>query len=258
MEDLKARWRLKELSLSDLRKKKYGVAVLPLGATEPHNLHLPYGTDILETETIADRACELASRRGANVVLLPSIPFGSNRSTMAFPLTINVDHSTLYNIIDDVTESLQIHKIRRFVIINGHGGNYLRHILKDLYGKHDVYPSLVNWWEVGADRRKKIFEKSGDHADEMETSVMLYLFPKLVQMKLADLGSTRKSKLSGVNEGWVYMARAWELVTTNSGSGDPRKASAEKGKKYVDYTVKKLADYLVELSRTPHSKTFPY
>src|SRR5207253_4390722 len=54
------------------------VAILPWGATEPHNFHLPYGTDVYETMVIAERAAELAWKKGAKVVTLPTVPFGVN------------------------------------------------------------------------------------------------------------------------------------------------------------------------------------
>jgi creatinine amidohydrolase len=251
-------YRLLDLTLADLRKRKTQVAVLPMGATEPHNLHLPYGTDVFEAEGIADRACREAAQKGAKVVLLPTVPIGSNRSTLGFPLTLNLDHSTLFAMLKDITDSLEVHSVRKLVIVNGHGGNYLRHILKDIYGRTKVFLSLINWWEVGASLRTKLFENPGEHGDEMETSVMLYLCPELVHMDQAGRGRARKSKLRSVNEGWVKIVRPWELVTFDSGYGDPRKASREKGKKYVEFTVKRIAEYLVELSRAPISKAFPY
>src|SRR4051812_12947747 len=55
----------------------FEVAVLPFGATEPHNLHLPYATDTLQVEVIAERACARAHERGARVVLLPAVPYGT-------------------------------------------------------------------------------------------------------------------------------------------------------------------------------------
>jgi creatinine amidohydrolase len=251
-------YRLQDLSLADLRKKRVEVAVLPMGATEPHNLHLPYGTDCFEAEEISTRACELAAKNGGHVVLLPTIPVGSNRSTLAFPLTLNLDHSTLFAVLRDITESIESCKIRKLVIVNGHGGNYLRHILKDLHGRTRVFLSLINWWEVGAHLRSRLFEKPGEHGDEMETSVMLYLHPELVHMDWAGAGRARKTRLAAVNEGWVKIVRPWHLATIDSGYGDPRRATREKGKKYVDLTVKKIAEYLVELCKAPLSRSFPY
>ena len=60
------------------RSQKWQAAVLPFGATEPHNLHMPYGTDTLQVEEIGRRACEYAYKAGAKVVLLPAVPFGVN------------------------------------------------------------------------------------------------------------------------------------------------------------------------------------
>ena len=69
-------WVLAEQTHAFVRGQMWQVAVLPFGATEPHNLHMPYGTDIFQVEQIADRACEWAWRRGAKALLLPTIPFG--------------------------------------------------------------------------------------------------------------------------------------------------------------------------------------
>src|SRR5688572_17090500 len=68
-------WVLAEVSHAFLREHKPEVAVLPFGATEPHNLHMPYGTDNLEAEEIGTRACEGAYKSGAKVILLPTMPF---------------------------------------------------------------------------------------------------------------------------------------------------------------------------------------
>jgi creatinine amidohydrolase len=70
-------WILAETNYAHVKSCEYQVAVLPMGATEPHNLHLPYGTDTFEAEAIGSRACEAAWKRGAKVVLLPTIPYGT-------------------------------------------------------------------------------------------------------------------------------------------------------------------------------------
>ena len=62
------RSRLDELNYGQVKANPhYEVAVLPLGATEPHNLHLPYGTDTFQVEVIAARACAIAIEAGARV-----------------------------------------------------------------------------------------------------------------------------------------------------------------------------------------------
>jgi creatinine amidohydrolase len=75
----------------DISKAHVDVAVLPWGATEPHNLHLPYGTDNVETVEIASASARLASEKGAHVIVLPIIPFGVNTGQMDLPLTINMN-----------------------------------------------------------------------------------------------------------------------------------------------------------------------
>ncbi|MDQ2656262.1 MAG: creatininase family protein, partial [Bacteroidota bacterium] len=59
-------------------KTAYEVAILPWGATEAHNYHLPYGTDVIEAERVAAEAARIAWESGAKVTVLPCIPFGVN------------------------------------------------------------------------------------------------------------------------------------------------------------------------------------
>src|SRR5438132_5143225 len=69
---------LEQASHGFLRQHKWEVAVLPFGASEPHNYHMPYGTDTFQVEEIGRRACEAAYKRGGKVLLLPAMPFGVN------------------------------------------------------------------------------------------------------------------------------------------------------------------------------------
>ena len=73
-------WNLSETNYAYVKEHPYEVAVLPLGATEPHNLHLPYSTDTLEATIIGQHICQAANEKGANVVLLPTIPYLSAQS----------------------------------------------------------------------------------------------------------------------------------------------------------------------------------
>ncbi len=69
--------------------------MLPLGATEPHNLHLPYGTDLFEGQLVGEKICEAAYERGANVVLLPTIPYGTQTNMLATAIGDELESSTL-------------------------------------------------------------------------------------------------------------------------------------------------------------------
>src|SRR5689334_22646016 len=136
------------LTLPQLREAMPNVVVLPFGATEPHGNHMPYGTDVYETAAIAERACELARADGGRVATLPIIPFGVQTSQQAYPLAMNLNPSTLNQIISDLTESLDNSGIEKAVLLNGHGGNDFYTHLKEMYGKRKVYLVQVNWFAM--------------------------------------------------------------------------------------------------------------
>src|SRR5881396_1774204 len=97
---------LNELTWKPVRDSRYEVAVLPWGATEAHNLHLPYSTDNIETEEVAARAAERAWKAGAKLVVLPIVPFGVNTGQLDIPLCINMNPSTQALVLRDVASSL--------------------------------------------------------------------------------------------------------------------------------------------------------
>jgi creatinine amidohydrolase len=252
-------WRLAEINYGHVKAHPpYEVAVLPLGATEPHNLHLPYGTDTFQVETIAARACRLASERGARVLLLPAIPYGTETNQMGFSLAMNLNPTTLGRVVTDLVESLQAHGIRKALLVNGHGGNDLKWLLRELHRTTSVHLFLCNWYKVAADGYETIFEKKDDHAGEMETSMGLAHFPDLVALGQADPGTVRPSRFTAVKEGWVEITRPWHLLTTNSGSGDPRAATAAKGHAVTQRVAERIAAFLVELAASPLDASFPF
>jgi len=251
-------WRLSEVKYSYVKDNPYEAAVLPIGATEPHNLHLPYGTDTIETEILGNLICERAHSLGAKVVLLPCLPFSVDSNLLGLPMTLSLNPSTLDVIIRDIIVSIELHQIKKLVILNGHGGNSLKHTLREFFGKTAVHLSLVNWYEVAQDRYSELFEDEGDHAGEMETSLALHLFPELVDLSLADDGATRQPRLYGMKEKWVHVTRPWHIVTKNAGCGDPRQATAEKGKKLTEIIVERVGRYLYELCAAEMDKNFPY
>jgi creatinine amidohydrolase len=252
-------WRLAHLTYGRIKAGPPAeVAVLPLGATEPHNLHLPYGTDTLQVEVIADRACALAAEQGARVLCLPAIPYGTETNQMKFPLAMNLNPSTLARVITDLVESLEAHGVRKAVLLNGHGGNDLKWVLRELHRTTSVHLFLCNWYKVAADGYADIFQEKDDHAGEMETSMGLAHFPELVQLADADPGAVRPSRFEAINKGWIELTRPWHLLTTNSGSGDPRAATAAKGEALTERVCRRIAGFLVELARSPLDDAFPF
>src|SRR2546426_2354904 len=113
---------LNELTWKSVRDARYEVAVLPWGATEAHNLHLPYSTDNIETERIAALAAGHAWELGARVVVLPVVPFGVNTLQLDIPLCLNLNPSTQALLLRDVATALAGQGVPKLVILNGHGG----------------------------------------------------------------------------------------------------------------------------------------
>ncbi|MHB8897579.1 MAG: creatininase family protein [Thermoguttaceae bacterium] len=263
MPDTSPPWNLNLTHYATVKGLHYEVAVLPLGATEPHNLHLPYSMDTREGNTIGEAVCREAWQRGAKVVLLPTIPYGTQTNQQQFPLAMNLNPSTLGSVITDLVRSLENHGIRKVVLLNSHGGNDLKGYLREMYGKTSVQLFLCNWYTIFADLYDTIFEHPDDHAGEVETSLALAYWPELVLRDEAgrlagDDGIKAQTRFEAVNRGWVSITRPWHLLTTNSGAGNPHSATADKGRKLMEILVDRLARFLVELTQTQIDDRFPY
>src|SRR5258705_10074579 len=135
---------LNELTWKSVRDTRYEVAVLPWGATEAHNFHLPYSTDNIETERIAALAAGHAWERGARVVVLPIVPFGVNTGQLDIPLCLNLNPSTQALVLRDLVTALAGQGIPKLVILNGHGGDDLPPMIPELQPAGSTVLSTVN------------------------------------------------------------------------------------------------------------------
>jgi creatinine amidohydrolase len=238
---------LAETTYHTVSSTRYEVAILPWGATEAHNYHLPYGTDNVQCDRLAAAAAQMAWERGARVIVLPTVPFGVNTGQLDIPLTINMNPSTQIAILRDVVDALDGQEFRKLVIFNGHGGNDFRQMIRELSSRTSLFICAIEWWKVVDPA--SFFEKSGDHAGELETSVMMHVAPDLVRpLKEAGSGAAKRPRLKGMREGWAWAPRPWTRVTTDTGIGDPSRATAEKGAKYVEAVIGRVAEFLVELA----------
>lgn len=251
---------LAEQTHAFIREQKWQVAVLPFGATEPHNLHMPYGTDTFQVDELGRRACARAWEAGARAILLPTMPFGVNTNYFQIPgaLACSVMPTTLLQFITDIVDSMERQGVSKLVLLNGHGGNELKPLLRQLYPKTRVFLCLCDWFRMATDVYPSIFTKPGEHADEVETSLGLAYFPELMHPERADRGETRPTRFEAINRGWISLTRPWHLATTNTGMGDPTPATADKGKRLMDILVDRLGSFLIQLANTPISDSFPY
>jgi creatinine amidohydrolase len=256
-------WVLSEVNYGTIKGNPYEVAVLPMGATEPHNLHLPYGTDMYEGTDIGESACAYAHARGAKVVVLPTIPYGTETNMRKFPLAMNLYPTTLFKVIEDLVESLVRSGIRKIVILNSHGGNDFKPLLREMSGRTEAHLFLANWYNMLDDVYHDIFEHMEDHAGEAETSLILAYHNELVSRNEdgsfnADDGKTNPTRFDAVNKKWVSITRQWDLLTSNSGSGYPHAATAEKGERLMEVLTERIGDFLVELSNSELDESFPF
>lgn len=247
---------LAETTWKVVKETEYKVAILPWGATEAHNYHLPYGTDIIEADQVASEAARIAWFQGVKVVVLPTIPFGVNTGQFDVKLDMNMNPSTQLAVLRDVVDVLNRQGIYKLIILNSHGGNDFKTMIREL-GLH--YPKMFlctcNWYQ--SVDQKTFFENKDDHAGEMETSVVMYLTPHLVRpLSEAGDGSAKKFRMSAIREGWAWAERKWLQVTKDTGVGDPSKASAEKGEKYFKAVTEKIAQFFKEVAEANNSDLY--
>ncbi len=251
-------WDLSSTNLHRLSGRRIEVAVLPVGATEAHNRHLPEGQDVRATTHVARRCCAAAWAQEPAVICLPPLPYGVDCNLLGFPLTIHVSQAALDAVVRDILASLEHHGIRKTVILNGHGGNDFTPLVRQVQADRPIHVFVCNWWTVGQDRYAEIFSTPDDHAGEMETSVALALYPELVEPGVAGPGRPRPFRFEALERGWVQTSRDFTRLNDHCGVGDPARASAEKGQRYLDLVCERVTQFLVELARTPLDAQFPH
>ncbi len=247
---------LAETNWKSIKDESFKVAVLPWGATEAHNYHLPYATDNMQAEGISIAAAKIAWEKKAKVIVLPTIPFGVNTGQMDVTLCMNMNPSTQYAILRDVVQVLDGHHINKLVIVNSHGGNNFKQIIRELSIEYpNVFVCSINWWQII--ETAQYFDEPGDHAGEMETSLMMYLKPDLVlSLTEAGDGKAKSFKIEGLKKGWATAQRKWTEVSKDTGVGNPKMATKEKGETFFKVVVKIIADFFEELHHTKLSDMY--
>ena len=124
--------------------KTHDTVIIPLGSLESHGRHMPLGTDTL----IPQKILEIMEEK-TDVMIAPVIPYGCTDYLSSFPGTVSLGHDVLYQLLTAVTKSLKAHGARRFIVINGHGGNIppLDRVSLELY-KQGCLLAQMNWWQM--------------------------------------------------------------------------------------------------------------
>lgn len=239
------------------RPHDYDVCILPWGATEPHNLHLPYLTDAILAHDVAVDAAQLAlDDYGIHTMVLPPVAMGAqNPGQRDLKFCIHYHYDTQRAVLTDTVASLYHQGFRKLLIVNGHGGNSFKSMIRDLAVDYPDFFILTSDWFAVLPAREW-FDNPGDHADELETSVMMHYHPELVDLSEAGSGSAHPFALKSLREKTAWMPRHWTRVTDDTGIGNPCLSTAEKGRRFAEAIARKYATLLQELAAVESEQDF--
>ena len=174
-------------------QQRCDVAIIPIGSLEQHGYHLPEGTDTMVAIKLAE---DVAQKTGA--VVAPPLWFGWSPHHMALPGTVSVRPEVLIELVSDVCRSLVHHGFKKLVIINGHrlvNIPWLQLTAGRTQEETGAQVVLVDPAYIGKEIAGKLDFGAIGHADEIETSHMLFIHPELVSMDKAKGHSARASKI---------------------------------------------------------------
>ena len=254
---------LTEMTIEDVRAFDPEVVAIGVGSVEPHGPVLPYGTDYWQCDATVRRGVILANEAGARALMYPTLPIGNNVNFKAFPFTCRIGVQTLMQMLLDIINALAEDGIRKIVLFDGHGGNTdaLRATLRAHMDAHRPgEAAFVCMTSYPASLRKPpLVEDRSDHGGESEVSRMLHVRGDLVRKdKFGVFPWGEKPAVEALADEGVYFVKPWHLHVPASAGGDVRKASAEKGRQFIEGAAEHLARLLAQLSKTPWSETFPY
>ncbi|SEG67076.1 creatinine amidohydrolase [Thermomonospora echinospora] len=238
-------WFLPASTADQVRDRRAGVALLPVGSFEQHGPFLPLATDTVIACTIA------AALAAAHPVLrLPPVTISCSHEHEAWPGTVSISAATLHALVGDVAGSLRRSGVTRLVLVNGHGGNYvLGNVVQEANAAAQaagdgnvmaLFPGPEDWEAAQAAAGVQTPAWSDMHAGELETSLLLHAHPQLVRPGYAAGDHVHDDRRHLLTLGMAAYTRSGVI-------GRPSLASARKGKDVLDHLVRAFADYLAVL-----------
>ena len=221
--------------------KNYTVILLAVGArAKEHGPHLPLKTDFVMAEYLKDRVA-----RQVPVAILPTLEYAYYPSFLEYPGSVSVGAETFKDTVVDICRSLSRHGVRKFYVLNTGISTLppLRAASEEL-AKTDVTMWYLNLLETDKKLPPGLLkQEGGTHADEAETSMMLYIAPELVNMSKAVKDYDARPDRKGLTrdpkgEGVYSPSGIW---------GDPTLATREKGQVIVEATVEEIVRQVREL-----------
>ena len=250
------KYRYEEFTWPEIREAvaQNRVAVLPVGTVEQHGPHLPLVTDVLTAGEMSRLAVE---RLPEESVLLPPVYYSFNEHHMDFPGTIAVDGQTIINYVTDIGTSLARHGFRKILLVNGHGSNvpFLDVAARNITNRTEASCAMAPWWNLIPkpllrELRESEYPGGMAHGCELETSVLLHLRPDLVEMEKAEKDISFQATeffywdLEAPSP--VFFQEWFSRYSRTGTVGDPTKATAEKGRRFVEAVVERLVGLIRE------------
>jgi len=216
------------------------VLVVPIGSIEQHGDHLPVGTDSILVTEVAHRGAETAED---DVPLLVAPPIWTGNSPHHFPFggTLSITPENLERVLVDLADSTVKLGIDGLVLLNGHGGN--KSLIRTAVSRiGDAHPDLevvgCTYFDLAGSFIGEIRESEvggTGHAGELETSLMLYLHPELVDIERAKSSIWDSEYDHAGNDMFagssLSVYRTMDEYTDTGVSGDPTVGTEENGRK---------------------------
>jgi creatinine amidohydrolase len=214
------------------------VVVLPIGAgSKEHGPHLPLGNDQILADYFAARL--LAARP---VALLPTLTYGFYPAFLEYPGSVSLSFEGQRDVVADICRSIARYGPRRFYALNT-GISTVRPLAAtaELLAREGVLLRFTDLRVAGKKAEDRVRRQpAGSHADEVETSMLLYIAPSVVRMDRAV-----KDGMT-VREGPLTRDAKSESghVSPSGVFGDATLATREKGEAIVEGV---LADVLADV-----------
>jgi creatinine amidohydrolase len=218
--------------------------VLPLGAaSKEHGPHLTLGNDRILADYYAERV--LAAR---DIALLPTLTYGFYPAFLDFPGSTSLSFETQRDAIAQIVRSVARHGPRRFYVLNT-GVSTARPLkaTAELLAQEGIALQFSDVLQIGKAAEDAVREqKFGTHADEIETSMILYMRPASVRMEraVADGGDAASGPLTRDRAQGGHYAPSGVF-------GDPTLASWQKGERIVEQAVTDLLAGIDALAAAP-------
>lgn len=231
--------------------QKDPVLMIPVGSTEQHGAQCALGTDYMVPSYLADHVADME-----DVIIAPTVPYGVCPYHLSFEGSINIGYEGLYMVLHGIMDSLMQHGVKRFVVLNGHGGNTpsIDRAALEVYHKGGICAS-IDWWSLVAELDEKF---CGGHGDILETSAMMAVAPDAVHLELGQpMNAQHPSEnveaayIQAVRYkgGTVRLVRDTKEIAPSGWFGpfDPKDSTAELGQEALDLSVEFIRGFLEEM-----------